>query len=198
MSDFYGENESVEIPTTSNYMRWEENDNRFRILGAFSEKTAIQGLLYWKTIEGKRKPVRLPKNSDGTFPSVPVAELEVNKYSNLDMPKYFWCVPVYNYQEKRIQLLEISQKGILKGIQAYISNKKWGDPRDYDIIVNRGKEGEKTVYTVTVDPKEKLDSSIIDTYLSMNINIQALFSGDDPFIAKDDSEEIANQVQKGL
>ncbi|SRR6266496_367462 len=191
---FYGENESVEIPSTSNYMKWEEGDNRFRILGSFSEKTAIQGLLYWKTIEDKRKPIRLPKKADGTFPSVPVAELEVNKYGNLDMPKYFWALPVYNYQEKKVQILEISQKGILKGIQAYISNKKWGDPRDYDVIVNRGKEGEKTVYTVTVDPKEKLDDSIIDSYLAMNINIQALFTGDDPFAQKDDSEEIANQV----
>lgn len=178
---FYDQNEQYDIPSTSNYLKFEEGDNRFRILGAFSEKTAIQGLGYWKTVEGKRQPVRLPKNADGSFPSVPVSELEINKFGDTDIPKYFWAFPVWNYAEKKVQILEINQKTILKPIQSYIGNKKWGDPRDYDIIVNQGKEGDKIVYTVTVDPKEKLESGIIDSFINMKINIQALFEGKDPF-----------------
>jgi hypothetical protein len=188
---FYDSNENYEIPSTSNYMKFEDDDNRFRILGAFSEKSAIQGIVYWRTVDGKRQPVRLAKKEDGTFPSVPVAELETNKFGQTDTPKYFWAFPVWNYAEKKVQILEISQKTILKGIQAYIGNKKWGDPRDYDIIVNKGKEGDKTVYTVTVDPKEKLDSTIIDTFMSTSIDMQALFKGEDPFAGDvaDDAEK---------
>lgn len=195
MSDFYG-GENTDIPSTSNYMKFQEDDNVFRILGAFSEGTAIQGLLYWTTIEGKRKPVRLAKKADGTFPAVPMSELEENKFGDLDIPKYFWALPVYNYQEKKVQILEITQKSIIKGIKSFIGNSKWGDPRDYDIIVNRGKEGEKVVYTTTVNPKEKLDKAIIEQYTDMNINIKALFDGEDPFQATDDITEDA--VKAGL
>ena len=188
--DFYG-GEDTEIPSISNYMRWEDEDNTFRILGAFSDGTAIQGMEYWKTNEkNKRVPIRYGKKEDGTYPSVAISELEENKFGDLDIPKYFWAVPVWNYAEKRVQILEITQKSIIKGIKAYIANSKWGDPREYDIIVNKGKEGEKTVYTVTVNPKEKLDKSIIEQYTNSNINIKALFKGEDPFSAegKDESE----------
>lgn len=175
MSDFFG-NENVEIPATSNYMSFEDGDNRFRILGSFSNKTAIQGLIYWKTIDKQRKPIRVHKDAQ-----VALSELEVNKFGDLDKPKYFWALPVYNYQDKRIQILEITQKTILKYITKVIENPKWGDPREFDFIVNRGKEGDKTVYTVTNDPKESLDPQIEKEYKAMKININALFQGEDPF-----------------
>lgn len=197
MSDFYNNEENYDTPETSNYMSFEEGDNKFRILGSFAEKTAIQGMLYWKTIEGKRKPVRFPKNPDGTVPSVPISDLETNKFGELDYPKYFWALPVWNYQAKKVQILEIKQKTIINAIKAYIGNKKWGNPRDYDINVFRGKEGEKTVYTVTVDPKEDVEESIIDSYVAMDINIQALFRGEDPFAGEDNSS-LANEVAASL
>lgn len=198
---FYDEKENYEIPSTSGYMKFEDGDNTFRILGSFAEKTAIQGLIYWKTnAEGKRNPVRVPKNPDGTFPTTPTSEFEVNKFGQLDIPKYFWALPVWNYADKKIQILEISQKSILKGIQAYLGNKKWGDPRDYDIIVNKGKEGDKTVYTFTVDPKEPLDASIVDMYLNTKINIKALFKGEDPYLSEDgegvDPDEVPDDLGK--
>lgn len=197
MSDFYNNEENYDAPETSNYMSFEEGDNKFRILGSFSERTAIQGMLYWKTIEGKRKPVRYAKNDDGTYPTVAMSELEVNKFGELDTPRYFWALPVWNYQAKKVQILEIKQKTIINAIKAYIGNKKWGNPKDYDIIVTRGKEGEKTVYTVTVDPKEPVEESIIDAYVAINIKIQALFKGEDPFAGEDNSS-LADEVNRGL
>ena len=176
MSDFYSKDEDYNIPSTSRYMRWQDGDNRFRILGAFSEGTAIQGIEYWKTIDDTRKPVRIHRTE-----SVPVEELELNKFGEPDIPKFFWAFPVWNYAEKKVQILEITQKTILNYIKKVIDNPKWDDPRDYDFIVTREKQGEKTVYTVTNDPKEKLDKSIIDIYLDTPIRIGALFTGEDPF-----------------
>jgi hypothetical protein len=193
-NDFYNKNESYEIPTTSNYFKFQEGDNRFRILGAFSEGTAVQGLLYWTTIDNKRKPIRLAKRTDGTFPTVPVSELETNKFGEIDIPKFFWAMPVWNYAEKKIQILEITQKTILKYIKKVIENTKWGDPREYDFIVNKGKEGEKTVYTVTNDPKEKLEDAIVNQYIATPITITNLFSGDDPFV--DNATQIADAAEK--
>lgn len=181
-NSFYDDTKTYDIPSTSNYMKFEEGENKFRIMGSFRNQTAIQGLEYWKTENGKRKPVRLARKEDGTFPSVPVNELEINSYGEPDRPRFFWAFPVYNYADNRIQILEISQKTILKSIQAYIQNPKWGDPREYDIIVTRGKEGDKVTYTVTVDPKEKLSKPIVAQYETTFINMQALFTGDDPFM----------------
>jgi len=178
---FYDKKETYDIPSTSGYYKFEDGDNVFRILGAFSEKTAIQGLEYWKTEGNKRSPIRLRKNKDGTFPNVPVDQLELNKFGQLDFPKYFWALPVWNYQEKKVQILEITQKTILKNIQKFIENVKWGDPREYDFIVTKGKEGDKTIYTVTNNPKEKLEADIIPTYKGMDINMDVLFTGGDPF-----------------
>ncbi len=183
---FYDEKDNYEIPSTSNYMKFEDGENKFRILGSFAEKTAIQGIAYWKTIGDKRTPIRLPKKADGSVPAIPMSELEINKFGNMDLPKYFWALPVWNYQEKKVQILEITQKQILTSIKSYIGNKKWGDPRDYDIIVTRGKEGEKTVYTTTVDPKEELEAMVLEAYSATKINIKALFEGKDPFEVQED------------
>lgn len=195
-NDFFQKDENYDVPSVSNYMRFEEGENRFRILGAFSDKNAIQGLLYWKTIGDKRQPIRLKKNANGSFPSVPMSELEMNKFGDLDTPKYFWAFPVWNYNEKKVQILEITQKTILKHLQTVIKNSKWGDPRDYDFIVTKGKEGGKTVYSVTNDPKEKIDEAIVDEFVQMSINMEALFSGDDPFAAVGD--KIADDADKAL
>lgn len=197
-NNFYDKNDKYDIPSTSGYMRFEEGDNRFRILGSFAEKTAIQGMEYWKTVDGKRKPIRLQKKKDGTFPAISVEELELNKFGEPDRPKFFWALPVFNYTESKVQILEVTQKTILQYIMKVIENPKWGDPRDYDIIVTRGKEGEKTVYTVTNDPKEKLDDAARDQYLSTPIDIYALFRGDDPFKEPGVSDEEMNEADEAI
>lgn len=193
-NNFYAKGEEYEIPSTSNYMKFDDGDNKFRILGAFSEGTAIQGIEYWKTINNKRTPIRLKKNKDGTFPNVPNSELEVNKFGNLDTPKFFWAFPVWNYSEKKIQILEITQVTILRYIKKVIENPKWGDPRDYDLIVTSAKNGDKTEYTVTNDPKEKLAKEIIDLFIGTPINLEALFDGADPFAVS--GSDLADAAEK--
>lgn len=191
MSDFFAKEESYDIPSTSNYMKFEDGDNQFRILGSFADGTVIQGIEYWKTVEGKRKPIRLAKQLDGTFPSVPMSELEINKYGDQDMPRYFWAMPVWNYQDKKVQILEITQKTILNYIKKMVSNSKWGDPINYDFIVTKAKgKNDKVEYTVTNNPKEAMPGEIMDTYKNTFINIKALFDGEDPFAipGPDDTE----------
>lgn len=195
MSDFYAEGESYDIPSESGYMSFEEGDNRFRILGSFREDTAIRGTSYWKTIDGKRRPVRLKPNVP-----VPMHELEMNKFGEMERPKHFWALPVWNYQEEKVQILEIDQKTILEVIKKQIDNPKWGDPRGYDFIVTRTEEKGKTKYSVTNDPKEDLDPGILKTYQDMQINMQALYEGGDPFSVGKEAEgdQIANDADEAL
>lgn len=181
MGSFFNDNEDYSVPSNSRFMKFEEGDNRFRILGSFSDKTAVRGNVYWKTVDGKRNPVRVRLG-------VPIQmnELEINPFTGeLDLPKHFWALPVYNYQEKRIQLLEINQKSVIDGLKKTIENPKWGDPRDYDFIVTKTVEGKRTSYVVSYDPKEELDESIVDQLESLNINMEALFDGRSPFDTDD-------------
>ncbi len=179
-------------PNVSKYMSLEEGENRFRILPAKEGKTTlIMGWEYWKTIktpEGdKRKPVRVHAND-----TVPVKELELSPFTGeLDLPKFFWAMAVYNYQTKSVQILEIKQKSIRKPIESLSRNAKWGSPTGYDLIVNQIVEGKKTSYTVQPDPKEEISKDILDEYTKVTLNLDALFDGADPF---NSNEEIGGKI----
>ena len=159
-------------PETSNYMRFEQGENTFRILS-----NVITGMEYWVTDkEGNRKPVRVKDEE-----KIPMAELGTDEDGNLEMPKHFWAMIVWNYNAKKIQILEITQKTIRRAIMALERNSKWGDASEYDITVSREGEGFETTYTVTPNPKELLGDKIVKEYKSRSIDLEALYRGEDPF-----------------
>lgn len=176
----------------SNYMSFEQGENTFRILSPI-----ITGLEYWKTVKGEdgkdiRQPFRLR-----TGEKVPISELETNpKTGDLEMPKYFWAMVVYNRNAEKVQILQITQSTIRTILRNYEKNKKWGDLRNYDITVTREGEGYDTKYTVMADPdKGKVDPGIKRLYEDMEINLEALYEGKDPF-AKQEVDE--NDIPEDL
>lgn len=152
------------MPETSNYMKFNEGDNTFRVLSS-----AVIGFEYFKS---DNKPVRM-KTAPDTLPS------DIKEGGAV---KHFWAFVVYNYESKRIQILELTQKGIMKTMQSYIKNPKWGNPRDYDFIVTRTGSGMDTEYAITVNPKAPVEQSIVDRFAKMKIDLNALFTNDDPFL----------------
>ena len=158
-------------PDTSNYMRLKQGDNRFRVLSS-----AITGMELWKTTENGRKPVRFHMDE-----KIPIKDLEEDKEGNLVMPKTFWAFVVWNYQSEKIQILELTQTTIRKKILALTKNKAWGNPREYDITITREGDGFDTNYTVMPNPKKEFDKGIIKLAKDMNINLNALYDGEDPF-----------------
>lgn len=167
--DFFP-NSDYEIPTTSNYMKFGEGDNTFRVLSS-----AIVGYEYWNK---DNKPVRKQENWN-TVPD----DIKTDKDGNITI-RHFWAFVVYNYDAKRIQVLELTQKGIMKYIQGLTRNPKWGNPKGYDITVNRTGSGFDTEYTCMASPHSEIDTTITEHYEKLNINLDALFSGDDPFASK--------------
>lgn len=176
MNDFLPPDEKEQ--SVSRYMSFEDGENKFRILGS-----AITGMEYWVTVDGKRMPKRVKVGVN-----VPISELEENpKTGELDMPKYFWAFPVFNYADSKVQILEIKQKTIRQAIKSLIDNPKWGDPKKYDLTVTRVTEKGKTSYpSVTPDPKEDVDADILKEYKAMTINLDALYDGKDPFVSQEE------------
>ena len=172
---------------TNNYMKFEQGENVFRVLS-----DAVTGWEWWTTEmrEGKeyRKPNRV--SEEGAVP--------VEEYDEEQPPKHFWAFVVWNYADKRVQILEITQKTIQKAMRALSLSKGWGDPKGFDISVTKTGDKLETNYTIMPIPPASLDKEVAKRYAAMTIDLEKLFVGEDPF--KDDTvnvDEIAEAIEKG-
>ncbi len=163
--------EDYKIPKpASNYMKFEEGTQSFRILDS-----AIIGYEYWNM---ENKPVR----SKTPYEEMP-DDIKPNKDGQFKI-SHFWAFPVWNYQVKRVQILEVTQTSVQKAIKALVSNPKWGNPRLYDIAVTRVDEG-ITSYSVQGEPPiGEPSKEIMDAYKAKKIRLEALFEGGDPFLTE--------------
>lgn len=158
--------DDYEVPAKNvNYFRFEEGENKFRILD-----TPILGWIWWETEDdGSRKPVRIQMDRE-----VPAA---VNK----DEVKHFWAMPVWNYKQEKVQILEVTQKGIQKSIKTLSDDSDWGNPTGYDMVVSKSGQKLDTEYQVSPKPAKKLDPGISQVYTDLHIDLTALYRGEDPF-----------------
>jgi hypothetical protein len=169
---FLPENYSVPSPS-GNYLKFEQGETRFRFL-----TSPIVGNEYWNH-DGK--PVR-----KRTTDSIDHSDIRPEKDGRPGVPKHFWAAPVLNYREKRVQILEITQKGIMQSISALAKDGDWGTPLEYDLVVSREGEGMETKYQVIPKPAKPLDSEAKkawDTLRESGFNLEALYDGTDPFAA---------------
>lgn len=177
MNDFLPKDYEVPVGA-SKYMQLEDGENRFRVLSS-----AIIGWEYWtQDQDGNRAPVRVK-----TYNEVPDSVKHAT--DNRNKAKHFWAFVVYNFTTKEIQILEFTQKTIMRSVESLVNNPKWGSPKDYTITIIRSKTGSKDIdveYSVMPEPKEALDKSILKLYEDMHINLNALYVGEDPFNGKED------------
>lgn len=160
--------ESYELPKSGGqYMKFKQGSNNFRFLSS-----PIVGYVYWiDEADGSRKPVRVKT----------LEEVDRTKINKKNPVKHFWSAVVYNYATKQVEILEITQKGILEGILNYVNSPSWGSPKSYDLIVKREGEGLETKYAVMAEPKVALAAGIRDQFEKSNINLEALWTNDNPF-----------------
>lgn len=154
-----------EAPKTSgNYLKLTEGSHRFRVLD-----DAVVGWEYWNT---SNKPIR-QRDEWEDLPS-DIAEGR--------SPKLFWAFPVWNVDEKKIQILELTQGKIQDIILALTQDVDYGDPQNYDIVITRtGKGFNDTKYSVIAKPPVPITDEIKKAYEKANINLENLFKGEDPF-----------------
>lgn len=159
-----------EVP--SNYMKLDKPENTFRVLG-----DAIVGYEWWEDVAGKRTPQRVKSVDD-------VPETRLNTTNWKEKAKHFWAFPVLNREANAIQILEITQQSIMDQLEGLVESKSWGNPQDYDIVVavkKTGPDPKDVEYSVRPEPKEELDEGIKALYTSMNVDLEKLFQGKDPF-----------------
>jgi len=187
MNDFLPQGyKTPEVP--SNYMDLEVGQNAFRILSS-----AIVGYEWWvDTGEGRSKPKRVR-----TADEVPT---EVKNATDIQAKaRHFWAFTVYNYNTKTIQVLELTQQTIMRAIEAFVDNAKWGDPKKYDIIIEKVKTGSRdrdVEYNVIPEPPTQLDAGIVELAKNIPVNLKVLYKGEDPF-ADTDEENLSKDKANG-
>ena len=160
------------VPTgRSKYLKLETGKNTIRILS-----DPIIGWEYWTEKDGKKTPIRVK-----TLKEVPSER--VRSADPKEKPKHFWAMFVYDRGTETIQLLEITQATIQTGIKALVDEEDWGNPRDYDISINREGEGLDTKYTVTPKPKAVLgsDIKILWKECKSDYDLNKMYDGGNPF-----------------
>jgi hypothetical protein len=162
--------EYTKIPTNSDYMKLTDGQNTFRVLSS-----AVVGYKYW-TIQNK--PVRSRERWD----SIP-DDMKPEKDGTYKFD-HFWAFVVWNYDETRVQILELTQVTIQGAMKAYVDNARWGDPKMYDITVTKSGAMFDTKYqTVANPPIGAPEQKIVDAYAKKPVNLDALFDTDgDPFM----------------
>jgi hypothetical protein len=167
--------------TPSPYMKFKDGVNRFRILSP-----AIVGYEYWNT---NKKPVRQEKPFD-TLP----ADIQTDKDGMPTSIKHFWAFVVWNYEEKMVQILEITQSTIQRGLKIKIDNRS-GKATENDFIITKSGKDLLTEYDIDVAEASPLAPEIEAAYKAKNINLEALFTGADPFAAGDNKQAVAGQTE---
>jgi hypothetical protein len=156
---------NVPKPQGGGYMRLKQGANKFRILSA-----PIQGFETWTA---ENKPLRFKE-----YPKV--APENMRPDSKL---KFFWAFVVYNFETKAIEILELTQSSIIGAIQALVNSEDWGSPTEYTLTVTRIGEKLETEYSTVPSPAKPTPPEVLKAFKEKPINLDALFSGGNPFDA---------------
>lgn len=148
---------------SSNYLKLEKGENKFRILSK-----PIVGWIDWKD----NKPMRFRMNEK------PAKPVDAKKPI-----KHFWAFIVWDYKTNQVKILELTQSSIQSAITSLIKDEDWGSPYSYDIKVIRTGDSMETVYQVNPVPHKALANEIVVEYNSKPCNLEALYTGEDPWAA---------------
>lgn len=152
------------------YAKINDGENKFRILS--------KPLLGWVGWQNK-KPLRFH------YKSKPDISFDEGKTA-----RHFWAVIVWDYSDKSIKVLEITQSTIQQAIVDLSRSEHFGAPWEYDVIITKSGRDKNTKYNVLPLQKTKVSDEIHKASLETPIYLDNIFTGADPFDVKDKSTEI--------
>lgn len=152
-----------------NYFKITEEAQEFRIL-----TSPIIWYEYFKTDnDWKIRPVR----SREMFTETPWIRED-------SKPKEFRAFVVWNHTAKKIQIMELTQRVIMKSIVELTKSQDWSDPKQYDMSIYKTGQKLETKYTLTPLPKSRFESDEEWNNALKEaewIRLEALYDWEDPF-----------------
>ncbi len=144
------------------FMRLEQGTSTVRVMG-----NPHQYYIHWIEMpDGSRKKLNCPVGDSDLLKRLEDA-------GHKRKPR--WLIKVLDREDNTFKLLEIGSQ-IYNGVRSLFNNPKWGKVTEYDIDITRGKPGTNPLYSVTPNPKEKLDASFKQAYLEFDnsVNIDTI------------------------
>lgn len=153
---------------------------RFRILSL----PPISGLLKWGVAPGdtKDRPVRIKLG--GQFPDG--YTWQANKFNPAGgerKPQYFLAFPIWRYDNKQVEVWEVTQSIVQEQYEASIKHPDFGDPLGYDFTLTRSDKNE-TTYLLQPSPQKPLAAAVQkawETCQQGGFDLTRLYDGGDPF-----------------
>lgn len=144
---------------SSKYLKLEEWDTKIRIIS-----DAITGWVDWY----EKKPVRTKTKPETNVDDAKPA-------------KHFRAFVIWNYNLECLQVVEFTQRSIQNQIMAYYEDEDFGDPKGYDLKINKSGKDLDTKYQIKALGKSEVVPEIMEEYLTAGIDLEQLFEGGDPF-----------------
>lgn len=146
---------------SSDFFKPQPGDNKLRIL-----TTPIIGWEGW--IDGK------PFRREGIEKNIEDNEVEINKLSKKPAISPVWAMLIWDYEEGKVKVWNLTQKTIMAKIVAMNQDKGWGDPKKYDIGVERI-EGKRVTYDVRPYPPQKMPKDVVSAIQATELDAQNSF-----------------------
>lgn len=101
--------------------------------------------------------------------------------------KFAIAVPVYNYETGTVQVMSITQKGILREIDSISQSDDYSNLLEWDFVLSKKGSGLDTEYKLLPGPRKKGSQATIDEAWSdakaSGFDIARLLTGGNPFKA---------------
>jgi hypothetical protein len=174
------------------FMRLSEGNNNIRVLSK-----PLIGKLFWVSPEGVVRDKGMGKKGDKPFRVKYNQSLP--KEVSEGQTKEFWALKVWDYKDKTVKILEITQASILRSLYEFVKDEKWGDLREYDINIKKEGSGMDTKYFVMPSPPTLLAPEIKEALEESRIDLTSLLSPidtSDPFEGMDVKKEVKKESVK--
>ena len=142
-------------------------------------------------LNGGVKPFRFAEE-----PSPSEIEIEMGDYTRrpgrdgkgLEPVKFAIAVPVYNYDTAKIEILQLSQKGLIRELDQISQQEDFADILATDFTLGREGAGLTTEYSLRPCPQRTKDNATVEAALkeavAAGFDITRLLGGGNPFKAE--------------
>lgn len=150
----------------------------------------LEGYECWGTANNTSKPFRFPE--EPTYEDVVVEMGDFEPREGRGGPgtadiKFFIAVPVYSYDSGAVQVLQLTQKSILKELDSISQMEDYENLLEWDFNLSKKGSGLTTEYTLRAVPRKKGSQEHIDAAWleakSNGFDLDRLMTGGNPFKA---------------
>lgn len=168
---------------SSDFFKLQEGKNRIRIMS-----DALVGWEGWR--DGK------PFRRQGAEQNIDVKEVDIDEKYKKPKINHIWAFLVWDYESESLKYFTLTQKTIMKAIDSLVNDEDWGDPKGYDIGIEKIKKGPRTSYSVTSYPHKKVLPEITEAMETTELDAEKIFreSNDD---AEDEFNNFGGKGGKG-